>query len=627
MWIRPRPRTALRTVDVWDTLLRRRCHPDAVKLHVGRALLAQQWAFVQPGLRSARALLQLRLDVERDLAHISRQDPARDDEYALGEVLVEWLSRALQGTPSSDLVDSLAREEFEQECRISYADPSIVAALARHPAPRTLFLTDFYMTAADVQQVLDAHGLGRIVDGGYSSADLGVNKRSGRAYAAIQRLHGVTASEHLHIGDHPRTDVKTPRRLGMRAMRFRPRAEARLRTRAHGYLDDRHGLITHLQRDAARTAPLPDDAGAAAAFRFGLETAPLWLGHALFVLESAQRERVAHAWLFSREGEFFAKVYEALAAASAIPAPPACVLEVSRAATFTASLQAPTIGEMQRLWRLFDPQSMRAWALSLGLDAAIVAAACRRCALGFDEPISRPAGDPRVQRLLDDATCQAELLRAMRHQRELLLGYLAQEGFALGSGTTMVADIGWRGSIQDNLALLFPGRRIHGAYLGLQAFGSPQPANATKSAFGPDLNLGPDHAQLFRNLPLLEMLSSSPQGSVTGYRREGERIRAERLHDVDESCVFNETIQHVQAGVLHAARTWAPGLMVHAVDSAELREVALTTWNRIVMRPPALVRRALAGLKHNEIFGRGRFATLPPRGSPLARFLRRAPAP
>ncbi|MGB4782617.1 hypothetical protein, partial [Candidatus Methylomirabilis sp.] len=24
----------LMTVDVWDTLLRRRCHPDAVKLHV-----------------------------------------------------------------------------------------------------------------------------------------------------------------------------------------------------------------------------------------------------------------------------------------------------------------------------------------------------------------------------------------------------------------------------------------------------------------------------------------------------------------------------------------------------------------------------------------------------------------
>jgi FMN phosphatase YigB (HAD superfamily) len=626
MWIRPRPRIALRTVDVWDTLLRRRCHPDAVKLHVCRVLLAQQWAGVRPGLRSAQALLRSRLDVERDLARISTHDPDRDDEYALGEVLAEWLRRVLQVAPGCDLVASLAREEFDQECRVGYADPSIVAALARYPAPRTLFLTDFYMTSSQVRRLLEVHGLGSIVDGGYSSADIGVNKRSGRAYAAVQRLQGVTASEHLHVGDHPRTDVKTPRRLGMTAMRFGPRAEARLRARALGDFDDRDGLITRLQRQAARTASLPGEASAAAAFRFGLESAPLWLGHALFVLESAQRERVEHAWFFSREGEFFAKVYEVLVAASAIPAPPPRVLEVSRAATFTASLQAPTIGEMQRLWRLFDPQPMRAWALSLGLDAAIVAAACRRCGMDFDEPISRPAGDLRVQRLLDDAACQAELLRAMRHQRELLLGYLAQEGFAPGSATTMVADIGWRGSIQDNLAVLFPGRRIHGTYLGLQAFANPQPANATKCAFGPDLNRGPDHAALFRNLPLLEMLSGSPQGSVTGYRRDGERIRAERLHDVDEARVFTETIQHVQDGVLHAARAWAPELMIHAVDSDELREAALATWNRI-LSPPALVRRVLAGLKHNEMFGRGRFATLPPRASPLARFLRRATAP
>ncbi|MGH8538912.1 MAG: hydrolase, partial [Stenotrophobium sp.] len=139
----------LRTVDVWDTLLRRKCHPDAVKLHTANYFLFRHWSEIRSALRDPRALLGLRLNIEHQLARISAIDPARDDEYGLRDVLNAWVARAVcdGGQDRAPILDELEVEEFRQEQSVSYLDPGIRATLARHPAGKTLFLSDFYMSA------------------------------------------------------------------------------------------------------------------------------------------------------------------------------------------------------------------------------------------------------------------------------------------------------------------------------------------------------------------------------------------------------------------------------------------------------------------------------------------------
>ena len=178
----------LRTIDVWDTLLRRRCHPDAVKLHVARYLLLQRWEQVTPGLRDARVLLALRLAVERDLAAASRRDPARDDEYALRDVLSTWLHRALAAPRDvASLLADLQREELAQEHLVTYADPVLAGRLRPKAEVKTLFVSDFYVPASDLSALLDARGFAGCFDGGLSSCDVGLNKRSGRLFEHLHR--------------------------------------------------------------------------------------------------------------------------------------------------------------------------------------------------------------------------------------------------------------------------------------------------------------------------------------------------------------------------------------------------------------------------------------------------------
>ena len=603
----------LRTVDVWDTLLRRRCHPDAVKLHTANHFLFCYWSGIRPGLRDPRSLLKLRLDAERKLARASVENPARDDEYSLKDVLHQWALDSLtaERRDIASVVDELEAEEFLQEQFVTYRDPDIDAVLKQYPAETTLFLSDFYMSAERLSSLLESKGINQHFGGGYSSCDLGLNKRSGRLYQALHQRHNIDPQQHFHIGDNAKSDVEVPKKLGMATQLYRHADEERKRKSCSAFLYDREALYRDIERTCREAAPSISDRRIRKCFNLGLGLAPLFAGFALFIVESIQRDQVEQLYFFTREGAFFAKAYQVLRdgidrLSASTPAPR--LLEVSRIATFSASLTALSVNEMQRLWRAYDPQSIKAWAQSLDLDASVARSACQRHDIDWEMPILHPWQDARVAALLQDVDVRQALAKLVQEKKSLLLDYLGQQGVSASGQRIGVVDIGWRGTIQDNIATVMPDAHFCGYYLGLQKFLNPQPDNVSKTAFGPDLNLASENSRHFRNLPLIEMLCNSAEGSVTAYERGADGVvQSKRLSDESENAVFFDTVSHIQAGILHGIKIWAERISVHALSSGELQELGLGAWSSLVNRPPAIVSAALARLKHNELFGRGVF--------------------
>jgi len=88
-------------------------------------------------------------------------------------------------------------------------------------------------------------------------------------------------------------------------------------------------------------------------------------------------------------------------------------------------------------------------------------------------------------------------------------------------------------------------------------------------------------------------------------------MRAQRLADPEEDAAHQAVVRHVQDGVLAALAVWAGYIHDQAVSSAELRPLALARWASLVQSPPAVLAEAFRSFKHNELFGRGRFAPLP----------------
>lgn len=606
------------TYDVWDTVLRRRCHPDEVKLFTAR-YFSLKYPALAGRQADAFALVKERSRCEADIGERSRQD-GFDDEYTLADVLALWVGRVANRPLSPDTVSRIAAEladvELAQEKNVIYADPRFPALLDRFKGERRHFVSDFYMSAAQISDLMLAAGCAPALAQGVTSADVRLNKRSGRLFTALHDEFKLSPDGHLHLGDNDYSDVYSPCRRGASALLYYDHAEHAKNQRLHREFSARDGradfrpdelrISSQVRPDELDELP-PDQA----LFQLGAAGAPLLAGFALFLAEEALRLGLSRLYFFTREGEFFAKVYAELAAHNplGIPFPEPVVVEVSRLATFAASLHRFDLREFMRLWNLYSAQSFRAFFVSLDLDPAPLAPLLQSHRLVLTEVIRQPWQDPRVIALFSDERFTRALAAHSAEKRALLLDYFKSKGLRGDEPQIGIVDIGWRGTIQDNIALaLGGGTTVHGFYLGMLPLLNAQPANVTKTAFGPGRPR--DSEEIKRLLDFvspLEMLCNSEFGTTLRYERRDGAVIAQRERDAREDHVFTSFTRHFQAGVLDAVGAFARSVRTRAISSEELRPLAIESLSLIAHQPPRAVAEAYFNLNHNETFGAGVF--------------------
>lgn len=603
---------AVLSLDVWDTVLRRHCHPDAIKLHTAQATIALAGEALDARWHDAWDLFTLRRQMEAEIGRECQADGG-DDEYEIADVLARTLERCLSRPElAAALAPRLVELEIRQELAVSYADPQLLRLIADKKPERLIAVSDFYMSEPRLRRLLAAKVPELRFERVFVSCDHRLNKRSGRLFRRICDELGVPPGHILHVGDNPAVDVERARAEGLTAIHFVHEDEERLRAeknRAFARREERRHDLGELEA-VVRPLLRPEDGRVETAlYNLGVRQAPVFAGFAAFIQAETLRRGADCAYFMTREGVFFKAVYDALQ--TVVPfdghATRSGLLEVSRIATFVGSLRALDAEELMRIWSLYSHQSMRALLRTLDLDADPFAAVVAKHGLDLDTVVSYPWQDARVRALLADPAFADPVLAHRDERRDLLLDYLGQQGF-LGQGPRMVVDIGWRGSIQDNLALLLPEMPIHGLYLGLQPFLNQQPANASKRAFLVDANVdSPDRARLVRYVRPIEMMCNVLGGSVTGYHRQDGRIEALRLSHRNEDEVHERFIAHFHAGILAATPAAASWIGTHAVTPRELAGFAHDSMRRLLAEPPRGLMDAFFSLEHNESFGVGSF--------------------
>lgn len=347
------------------------------------------------------------------------------------------------------------------------------------------------------------------------------------------------------------------------------------------------------------------------AYMLGVNSALLIIGFVLHVAEHSIKDRVEKLFFFTREGEFYIQVWKKLFPDNEFygrPLPKVDVLEVSRQATFCASLQDVSVTEFMRIWNLYSIQSMYALFKTIGLDPGKYAYLCNRYGIVLCDEIVSPWQDKRIQKLFQDPDFVNIIKVKSNSDKSNILGYLMQHGCTHDLQRIGIVDIGWRGTIQDNIAYLLPKVKIFGYYMGLQTFLNQQPKNCIKSAFGPNANKSMDHLDLLDAVSVLEMLCNSPFGSVAGYipNKDGLLI-SNRIISNDENVVFYEFVKYFQDGVLFSSILWSEYINAHVISSSELTEAAYAIWRTIVHSRNKSLSNAYCSLNHNEVFGLGRF--------------------
>lgn len=296
----------------------------------------------------------------------------------------------------------------------------------------------------------------------------------------------------------------------------------------------------------------------------------------------------------TREGIFFQRFFDKFSRA-ALWTESSSLFHGSRLSTFSASL---TFDGWRGLERFFSQYHDANWTELLASLNSV-------SNVGDRVPACAAPSNLRGQALFDAIGANQglrEWIDAIASRDQLALeGYVSsRHPEIINKGAAILVDIGWRGTIQDNLALALPTFKWHGVYFGLRPYLNPQPTNCSKSAilFGPDSSTSVT-ADVFAT----EFLFHSASGSVIAYRA-GEPILDAPRPAVDD---FTGRFQSVLAD--HAAKCGAMYAEAMEAGTQEALKAAWQNdagefWDQTQAMGPALFD-AIRRFHHDETFGVG----------------------
>jgi hypothetical protein len=479
-----------------------------------------------------------------------------------------------------------------------------------------VLISDFYASSDFLSKLLSRHDVCDVYCKLYVSSDSYETKRSGALFERVLKELDIEASELLHIGDNPHADVDVPSSLGIKTHLYENRQVVEGNISRNTALNDwlsGNGNIHNMRilslLESVATKQIHQENSEDANLRsVGIRLSLLPFSYVLSILEAAVKTGQETVYYFTREGTFFQSVHNVIAAENpfGLALPQAELLEVSRRATFAASLDGFTIAELMRLWSMYSEQSLNALAISLNLDGDRIRAVAAELGVDFDKPIVRPWEDDGFRRVLADKRVVRLAEESLASQREALNAYLSQKQFD-GSRRLTVADIGWRGTIQDNLARVTKAR-LSGHYLALFPFLVSQTEGSVKNGWLSDANKA-DGWQLPDQVAPLEMIFNTEGGSVIGYRFDGDRaVPVLETDESEEQAVIR--LRPLRAGMLQGVGILTEYARLHGLTAEDFKNLSRGAAHSLISNPPAVLADVFSGLVHNETFGTGNFETM-----------------
>lgn len=435
--------------DFFDTVLHRKKHPENIK-----ELWCEQLICCWNLSLKTDEMLAVRQESEEKVSHIKEIINCEYTYYQLCAEIYLRLVQLLNGFPA-DLETfyrwALQKEEI-LEMENHYADQAVKNMLASlHDAgKKTVVVSDFYLPEKSLQKFAENTGVSEYIDQYFVSCEYGCNKATGELYPAVLNKLGLSPSQCVMIGDNKTADCKNAKKYGIKA-----------------FYKKFYGYPEYMGKEYIRKE-LSVIAGTEHSFPYENYVFSLYLFIEKLFRKIVERKHTQILFL-AREGEFLKKLFDYYVQNSKTDSLNIRTVYfcTSRIASYIPGLKALDEEDFSGLLNRYKDISINVFLKSLNFDDEEITAVKKSLSFDIDKPVENFRCSACFDALKRNDVFASVYDTKRIQQNKWLLQYLEQNEIRTDREIVLV-DVGWRGTIQDNLFECFDRKTpVQGYYLGI----------------------------------------------------------------------------------------------------------------------------------------------------------------
>jgi len=538
------PSLAVVCFDFFDTLASRSVMPEYTK-----RIAANQLSILLNDIVSGSRIYEIRHRLEASLCK-KNAEAGFDLEFDLCELalrlhreIADQITECALASKDSNFVDTFINIEVAVEKLVQQSCDDMIGLLkeVKKAGCKTVLISDFYLPQKYFVSLLDFHEIAGCFDHIYISADHLISKGSGRLYEFICSELQLSPSALLMIGDNPHADKRMAEEKGLSSLLV-DRSDLRQR------YDQWETNLKKDKNDRSLQKLLVQQCKESGLQYFPEISLTIW-NFVRKLFYQLLQERVTATFFLSREGEFLRELFEIFQRENFGHIHiKAHYLIVSRKSCYIGSLKSLEDENFEKLFYQYRDISARDFLLSLNLPENEAVAICREAGVVWDKKHTNFPDSAAFSKLTGSERFRVFYETLRLSQKNNFIRYLKSFGVDPRKAKVVLVDVGWKGSMQENLFRMFgTGFRSKGFYIGLLKSAFEQPEVQKVGVLFAEV---PEQSVYFsvynNNRSLFEMILGASHGSAEGYFTSYQEIIARD----DNRLKVHSTVQDEDGEIL-----------------------------------------------------------------------------
>lgn len=491
--------------DFWDTIIHRDCD---------NCFVIVEWAKELGELLGCKTNVILSKRKEAAEYFKSTLGIEECNYYQLMERLHEMLSVSIS---LSEFYYLSLKIELDAEKRHCFADEEtrVIIDYLKENSKKIIIISDFYMGSEALSEILSFCNITIESSNFYVSSDIGLRKETGNLYNYVLEKLCLSVNDILMIGDSKKVDVEIPGNIGISCIH-----KAYLKKKTQPILSKKELLKRVFNNFDQKSDSLN-----------GYASLLCLIASRLY--RTLRNNSVKQIFFLSREGQMLKQVFD-LYQDMFVPADlriESFYFYASRRATLVAGLDDIQNERFISITNGGKRYTIKEILSFIGVNEGIITDVLDSCGITGDETISTSETNEDLFKKLSNSNIFVSEYNKIRFdQKEMFIDYLNSFGCDLNTGFHIV-DIGWRGTIQDNIRkILSSDIIIDGYYIGIfddekgvKKCDISDISKKTPIIFSSYNKNGMYHITV-KNRMFWETLFTANHGPVNGYQRDSDNI-------------------------------------------------------------------------------------------------------